>query len=77
MHTGTSTLAAGRMFTWGLYKKLEATTGVEPVDTGFADPRLNHLATSPRLEGSATGLFGAGDGIRTRDIQLGKLTLYH
>ena len=22
-------------------------------------------------------LFGAGDGIRTRDIQLGKLTLYH
>ena len=22
-------------------------------------------------------LIGAGDGIRTRDIQLGKLTLYH
>jgi hypothetical protein len=23
------------------------------------------------------GRIGAGDGIRTRDIQLGKLTLYH
>ncbi len=22
-------------------------------------------------------IFGAGDGIRTRDLQLGKLTLYH
>jgi hypothetical protein len=29
------------------YKKLEATTGFEPVNRGFADPRLNHLATSP------------------------------
>ncbi len=28
-------------------KKLEATTGFEPVNRGFADPRLNHLATSP------------------------------
>ena len=26
---------------------LEATGGFEPPDRGFADPRLNHLATSP------------------------------
>src|SRR5690348_12183656 len=36
-------------------------------DKGFADPRLNHLATSPS---------GAGDGIRTRDLLLGKEMLY-
>ncbi len=28
-------------------KELEATTGFEPVNSGFADRRLNHLATSP------------------------------
>ncbi len=28
--------------------KLEATGGFEPPNRGFADPRLNHLATSPR-----------------------------
>ncbi len=28
-------------------KKLEATTGFEPVNSGFANRRLNHLATSP------------------------------
>jgi hypothetical protein len=26
---------------------------------------------------AGTILYGAGDGIRTRDLQLGKLTLYH
>ena len=26
---------------------LEATTGLEPVNTGFANPPLNHLGTSP------------------------------
>ncbi len=44
-------------------KKLEATTGFEPVNSGFADRRLNHLATSP---------IGAEDEIRTRDLLLGK-----
>ena len=28
-------------------RKLEATGGFEPPDRGFADLRLNHLATSP------------------------------
>ena len=28
-------------------------------------------------QGPAGSKFGAGDGIRTRNIQLGKLTLYH
>ena len=30
--------------------KLEATGGFEPPNRGFADPRLNHLATSPLYE---------------------------
>ena len=46
---------------------LEVTGGFEPPHKGFADPRLNRLATSP---------IGAGDGIRTRDLLLGKEMLY-
>ena len=51
-------------------KKLEATSGFEPLNRGFADPCLNHLATSPRSDS------GAEDGIRTRDLLLGKEAFY-
>ncbi len=60
----------GRVGSKTTYKKLEATTGFEPVHRGFADPRLNHLATSPLK------FFGAEDGIRTHDPLLGKEMLY-
>ena len=50
---------------------MEATSGFEPLNRGFADPRLNHLATSPRSKKN-----GAEDEIRTRDFLLGKEAFY-
>ena len=35
--------------------EVEATGGIEPPNKGFADPRLNHLATSPRCAGAQGG----------------------
>jgi hypothetical protein len=49
----------------------EATGGFEPPNRGFADPRLNHLATSP------LSFSGAEEGVRTLDLLLGKETFYH
>ena len=48
---------------------MEATTGVEPVIAILQTAALTTWLRRPEN--------GAGDGIRTRDIQLGKLTLYH
>ncbi len=57
---------------------MEAASGFEPLNRGFADLRLGHLATPPRHErGEKTLSDGAGNGIRTRDPDLGKVVLYH
>ncbi len=49
-------------------RPLEGDGRIRTADRGFADPRLNLLATSP---------CGAEDGIRTRDLLLGKEMCYH
>ena len=56
---------------------MEAASGFEPLDRGFADLRLNHLATPPRERMDGCKNVGAGNGIRTRDPDLGKVVLYH
>ena len=48
---------------------MEAASGFEPEHKGFADLSLSHLGMPP--------FYGAGNGIRTRDFNLGKVTLYH
>ncbi len=56
---------------------LEAWTGIEPVNNGFADRSLSHLGTTPRRPALRARPSGAGDGTRTHGILLGKQTLYH
>ena len=48
---------------------LEAATGIEPV--------IKVLQTSALPLGYAANIFGAKDGIRTRDPNLGKVVFYH
>ena len=63
---------------------MEAAGGFEPPNGGFADPCLTTWLRRP--EGNAKALprgrarvdheNGAGNGIRTRDLNLGKVALY-
>ena len=53
---------------------LEAPPGFEPGSQGFADPCLTTWLW--RRKNKCGILFGAGNEIRTRDIHLGKVTLY-
>ena len=50
--------------------ELEAASGFEPENNGFADRCLTTWLC--RLKKN-----GAGNGIRTRDFNLGKVALYH
>ena len=64
--------------------KVEARVGIEPTYKGFADLSLTTWVPRPiagwkqlrRPRGSSVE-NGAGDGGRTRDIDLGKVALYH
>ncbi len=44
---------------------------------GESNSRIKVLQTSPLPLGYRAGKIGAGNGIRTRDFDLGKVALYH
>ena len=56
---------------------MEAAAGFEPAHNGFAVRSLNHLGTPPCDSAESKMKTGAGNGIRTRDPDLGKVVLYH
>ena len=67
---------------------MEAASGLEPLNQGFADLSLSHLGTPPQNAETIKKVpggtrvqknkkIGAGNEIRTRDVNLGKVALYH
>ncbi len=56
---------------------MEAPTRIELVHKGFADLSLTTWARRRGTHKTQAREIGAGDEIRTRDILLGKQTLYH
>ncbi len=56
--------------------KFEAPVGFEPTNKGFADLPLKPLGYSAKKTKSTLSGFRAGNGTRTRDINLGKVALY-
>ena len=61
-----------------LSERLEARDGIEPSHKGFADLSLTTWVPRPEIkEFDSLADPGAGNGIRTRDFDLGKVALYH
>ena len=57
---------------------MEARVGIEPTHKGFADLSLTTWVPRPQIkEFDSLANPGAGNGIRTRDFDLGKVALYH
>jgi hypothetical protein len=58
---------------------MEAAVRIELTNTGFADPRLTTWLRRHETRQQQTNEVnvGAGNGIRTRDPDLGKVVLYH
>ena len=55
---------------------MEPKTGFEPVTSSLPRKRSTPELLGPTLDTAPSRSNGAGDEARTRDIQLGRLTLY-